>query len=200
MRFGQGWTQRVPPSDAYIGSIVIDLLKSRSPKRVLDVGCGNGVLARRLADNGFDVSGVDWDPTAVNLAAERVPEGRFSACKFSEAPPATDFDAAVSTEVIEHLFDPDELIQFASRALRPGGTFIITTPYHGYLKNFAIAIVGGWDKHFTSEMLAGHIKFFSRKTLTSVLERNGLVVESFKGAGRLPFLWKSMILVARKAE
>jgi 2-polyprenyl-3-methyl-5-hydroxy-6-metoxy-1,4-benzoquinol methylase len=165
---------------------------------VLDAGCGNGVLARRLADAGFEVFGVDWDPKAVRLAAERVPEGNFSARKFGEAPPRTDFDAVVSTEVIEHLFDPSELLQFAFRALRPGGAFIITTPYHGYLKNLAISLIDGWDKHFTSNMLAGHIKFFSRRTLTAALERNGFVVEGFKGAGRVPFLWKSMILVSRK--
>jgi 2-polyprenyl-6-hydroxyphenyl methylase/3-demethylubiquinone-9 3-methyltransferase len=165
---------------------------------VLDVGCGNGALARRLADNGFDVSGVDWDPKAITIAAERIPEGSFSTCVFTEAPPVTDFDAVVSTEVIEHLFNPNELLEFAHRALRPGGTLIITTPYHGYLKNLAISLIDGWDKHFTSNMLAGHIKFFSRRTLTEALESEGFVVEEFRGAGRVPFLWKSMVLVARK--
>lgn len=196
--FGRDWTESEPRSDAYIGSAIMELLRSRRPKRVLDVGCGNGTLARRLVDAGFDVTGVDWDPKAVSLASQRVPEARFSVARFEEAPPSSNFDAAVSTEVIEHLFDPNELLQFAFQALRPGGTFIITTPHHGYLKNLAISLVDGWDKHFMADVLAGHIKFFSQRTLTAALERNGFVVEGFRGAGRVPFLWKSMILIAKK--
>jgi hypothetical protein len=72
--------------------------------------------------------------------------------------------------------------------------FVISTPYHGYLKNLAIALAGKFDSHATALWNGGHIKFWSRKTLTSLLEQNGFRVESFIGAGRLPYLWKSMIL------
>lgn len=109
------------------------------------------------------------------------------------------FDAVVSTEVIEHLFSPAALPQFAKAVLKPGGHLIVTTPYHGWLKNVLIALAGKWDSHHTPLWEGGHIKFWSRRTLTLLLEENGFKVTQFVGAGRVFGLWKSMILVARVA-
>ena len=77
------------------------------------------------------------------------------------------------------------------------GTLIITTPYHGYFKNLALAAAGKLDGHFTVLWDGGHIKFFSRRTLTALLELEGFEVTAFCGAGRWPYLWKSMVLAAR---
>ena len=104
------------------------------------------------------------------------------------------FDAVVSTEVIEHLFSPHLLPQFARALLRENGKLIVTTPYHGYLKNLALSVAGKWDHHHTALWHGGHIKFFSRTTLTKLLEENGFRVVAFHGVGRAPYLWKSMML------
>jgi hypothetical protein len=86
---------------------------------------------------------------------------------------------------------------FARKLLPVGGYLVISTPYHGYLKNIALSIFNKWDKHHTVLWHGGHIKFWSRKTLTQLLQDNGFEVVGFVGAGRFPYLWKSMILVAR---
>ena len=109
-----------------------------------------------------------------------------------------DFDLVVSTEVIEHLYHPAALPQFAFKALRPGGYLILSTPYHGYLKNLAISLFNKWDSHFTAGWDGGHIKFWSKKTLTRLLISEGFSPCEFTGIGRAPFLWKSMILVVQK--
>jgi len=108
------------------------------------------------------------------------------------------FDAVVSTEVIEHLFAPHLLLQFAAGTLKSGGYIVISTPYHGYLKNLALSILDLWDKHHTPLWHGGHIKFWSKKTLSRLLHENGFVVVGFCGTGRIPYLWKSMILIAKK--
>lgn len=82
--------------------------------------------------------------------------------------------------------------------LRPGGLFIITTPYHGYFKNLVMAVTGKMDNHFTVLWDGGHIKFWSYKTLSTLLQENGFRVDHFYGAGRFPWLWKSMVLAAVK--
>jgi len=78
-----------------------------------------------------------------------------------------------------------------------GGEMIISTPYHGYLKNLALAITGKMDSHFTVLWDGGHIKFWSVKTLTKLLNEFGFEVVEFRGSGRLPYLWKSMFVRAR---
>ena len=80
---------------------------------------------------------------------------------------------------------------------RRGGEIIISTPYHGYLKNLALALSGKLDAHFTALWDGGHIKFFSRNTLETLLVESGFEVTDFIGAGRWPYLWKSMLIKAR---
>ena len=75
---------------------------------------------------------------------------------------------------------------------------VLSTPYHGYLKNLALALSGRLDAHFGALRDGGHIKFFSWPTLQVLLEEAGFVDLRFRGAGRVPFLWKSMVVSARR--
>ena len=108
------------------------------------------------------------------------------------------FDVVVSTEVVEHVYSPRQWAAAALTTLKPGGLLICSTPYHGYVKNCVLAFTGKLDAHFTALWEGGHIKFWSRRTLTSLLKETGFQVVAFRGAGRLPWLWKSMLLAARK--
>ena len=74
--------------------------------------------------------------------------------------------------------------------LRSGGSLILTTPYHGYLKNLALSLFNKWDKHFTVERRGGHIKFFSEETLARMLSSCGfenvfLTPAAYVGYGNL---------------
>jgi 2-polyprenyl-3-methyl-5-hydroxy-6-metoxy-1,4-benzoquinol methylase len=108
------------------------------------------------------------------------------------------FDLVISMEVVEHLFDPHLLVQTANEALRDGGYAIISTPYHGYLKNLALSVVDKWDFHHHPLRVGGHIKFWSKPTLKALFEKGGFKAVSFHGAGRLPYLWNSMVWVFQK--
>jgi len=108
------------------------------------------------------------------------------------------FDLVVSTEVVEHCYAPRQWAAGAFTALRPGGLLIASTPYHGYLKNLALAASGKLDGHFTALWDGGHIKFWSRRTLSTLLTDAGFEPIAFRGAGRWPWLWKSMLIAARK--
>ena len=59
-------------------------------------------------------------------------------------------------------------------------------PYHGYLKNFALAVTGKMDSHFTALWLGGHIKFFSIQTLGQLLKDAGAKKIQFLRVGRVP--------------
>ena len=104
----------------------------------------------------------------------------------------------ITSDVIEHLYRPADLLEAAASLLKPAGHIVVTTPYHGYLKNLALSITGKMDWHFSALDDGGHIKFFSVKTLSELLLRHGFCDLRFSFYGRAPFLWKNMICLARK--
>jgi 2-polyprenyl-3-methyl-5-hydroxy-6-metoxy-1,4-benzoquinol methylase len=105
----------------------------------------------------------------------------------------------LAAEVIEHLPEPRTLLCFARRLLVPGGRLILTTPYHGYAKNLMLSMLGAWDRHFSVETVGGHVRFFSRRTLTAMVVSHGFRALTWQGLGRAPYLWKSMLLVAQRS-
>jgi 2-polyprenyl-6-hydroxyphenyl methylase/3-demethylubiquinone-9 3-methyltransferase len=197
-----GWSDTVPPcSCAYLVEPVVRLCRELGARRVVDIGCGNGALAAALVAAGFEVTGCDDDRDGIELARRATPAARFEVVGVYDDPAklgATDFDVAVSTEVIEHLFRPSALPRFAAAVLKPRGHLILTTPYHGYLKNLALSLANGWDRHFSPLWDGGHIKFWSPATISQLLIQEAYDVVRVTGSGRLPWFWKSMIAVARK--
>jgi 2-polyprenyl-3-methyl-5-hydroxy-6-metoxy-1,4-benzoquinol methylase len=172
----------------------------RRKVRILDIGCGNGSLSNLIAQQGYEVVGVEESQSGVNLAQQNYPDCKFIAASIYDFPYQeleNSFDIIISTEVIEHLPYPRELAKVARRCLKNDGTLILTTPYHGYIKNLVLAITGKLDKHFTVLWDGGHIKFFSVKTLSTLLREENFVDLQFKFAGRYSYLWKSMLVSSK---
>jgi len=187
----------------YIAPQVIKLIERLNIKRVLDLGSGNGALCAMLGNTRYEIVGVEFDKRGVEISRSLYPNIPFYNFGVQDDPKELmacekPFDAVVSTEVIEHLFSPHRLPIYAKQTLKDGSYLIISTPYHGYLKNLALALFNKWDSHHTPLWHGGHIKFWSRATLTRLLEENGFKVIEFHGVGRISYLWKSMIIVAQK--
>ncbi|MFK5950494.1 MAG: class I SAM-dependent methyltransferase [Methylococcales bacterium] len=201
-----GWSSpEGPNSCGYIAPRILSIIKSLDVKRVVDVGAGNGQLCSDISHEGYQVAGIEYDTQGVEIARSNYPEIPFYNLGVQDDPAKVLqqeelFDVAVSTEVVEHLFSPHLLPIFTKELLKEDGILIITTPYHGYIKNLALSLFNGWDTHHTPLWHGGHIKFWSRQTLTNLLEENGFKVISFSGVGRMPYLWKSMVLVAKKSK
>lgn len=198
-----GWRDSEAPNSAsFLDPIVLDELARcvRAPGRIIELGSGNGAFARKLARLGYDVTAVEPSGDGVAQARRSAPDLRViqaSVYDNLQAVVGADFDVAISTEVIEHLTKPKELFARASELLKPGGSLILTTPYHGYLKNLAFSVLGVWDRHFHVHWEGGHIKFFSNQTLTNMARPYGFTTPRFRGAGRLPYLWKSTVMIAQ---
>lgn len=200
-----GWTTAdAPPSCSYVAPRVLATLRSLRIKRVLDLASGNGAFCGQLAAAGYQVAGVEHDKKGVEISRRCYPQIAFYNFGVQSDPAELlaheeTFDAVVSVEAIEHLFSPHLLPIYARSVLKQDGYLIVTTPYHGYLKNLGVSILNRWDAHHTALWHGGHIKFWSRATLTQLLSENGFRVVGFAGVGRLQYLWKSMMLVAQKA-
>lgn len=190
--------------DAALATKLVRVVSGLSQVRsICDLGCGNGHLCGRLAETSLQVTGVDASESGVNLARATMGERATFVCARIDADLpgklGVRFDAVISSDVIEHLYRPRDLVQCARELLNPGGWLIVGTPYHGYLKNLAISVLGRWDAHHTVDWEGGHIKFFSVRTLSRMVMEGGFDVHRFEYFGRVQGLWKNMICVARKS-
>ena len=190
-----------PLHHAYNLPAIQSLLPAEEQK-IMDAGCGAGQVSGWLAGLGHEVWGCDPSKSGVELARKNFPKAQFFTSDLMEGPPKVipigGYDGIVNVEVVEHLFDPEKLLKNLHSALKPDGWVILTTPYHGYLKNLTLSLTNSWDKHFMVDSPGGHIKFFSPATLQNMMEDVGFSDIQIKGAGRAPMLWKSMVVFARK--
>ena len=108
------------------------------------------------------------------------------------------FPVVLSLEVVEHVYDPRRCAATVFSLLEPGGTAIVSAPYHSYIKNLALAISGKMDAHFTALWDRGHIKFWYYNSLSTLLSEAGFEDIRFERVGRIPRLAKSIIAIARK--
>jgi len=182
---------------------VVSLISQLSDIRsICDLGCGNGFNTGQLAKRGYEVTGVDASPSGITVAQSAYPNARFVNSIINAQLPEqlglTSFDLILSCDVIEHLYCPSDLVECAFELLKPGGHLLLTTPFHGYWKNLALALTGRMDSHFDVFHDGGHIKFFSTRTLSILLKRHGFTDLHFSFYGRSPLLWMNMICLSTK--
>jgi 2-polyprenyl-6-hydroxyphenyl methylase/3-demethylubiquinone-9 3-methyltransferase len=190
-----------------LARLLVDIVKQQpNVKSICDLGCGNGYLAGLLGQEGYHVLGVDASTSYLAVARQHYasPNVTFEHAVFGvdaveRVGRVGPFDLVVTSDVIEHLYRPSDLIAVAGAVLRPGGLLVAGTPYHGYLKNLAIAVLDRWDSHHGVHWDGGHIKFFSVHTLRQLVQQAGFSEATFRFYGRMPWLWKNMIVIARKA-
>ncbi len=168
--------------------------------RIFDLGCGNGSVAALLAGEGYEVSGVDPSTDGIAQARAAYPHLRLETGSAYEDLVGRfgRFPAVISLEVVEHVYAPRDFAHTLFDLVEPGGIALVSTPYHGYWKNLALALTDKFDNHFTALWDHGHIKFWSRRTLRLLLQEAGFQVQCFLRVGRVPILAKSMIAIARK--
>src|SRR4029453_18813505 len=148
-------------------------LSCLSGLRILDIGCGAGLLCEPFTRLGAQVIGVD--PSASNIAAARLhaDKGHLSIdyrCTTVEAIDVRErFDIVLAMEVIEHVTDVGAFLSRCAAMVKPGGLMVVSTLNRNW-KSFALAIVGAeyvlrwlprgthqWDKFVTPDELAQHL-------------------------------------------
>jgi 2-polyprenyl-3-methyl-5-hydroxy-6-metoxy-1,4-benzoquinol methylase len=193
-------SDRASHTNAYLWGPLLEELRQNNIHKAFDLGCGNGALARFLTEQKIETAGVDPSEAGISIARQANPELRLEVGsayddlerRFGKYP------SVVSLEVVEHVYYPRKFAACVASLLEPGGIALISTPYHSYLKNVALAVSGKMDAHFTALWDHGHIKFWSVNTLTKLLGEVGLTIERIHRVGRFPVLAKSMLVVASK--
>lgn len=191
------------PSSDYLWKPILKILQNQSIvsiEKIFEIGCGNGATANMLSKNGYVVTGIDTSQSGIKIANRKYPEIRliYGSVYDELVSLYGTFPAVISLEVIEHLYSPRHFVKNVFNLLDDGGIGIISTPYHGYWKNLTMAISGKLDGHYTALWDGGHIKFWSMKTLRTLLEEAGFNDITFVTVGRIPVLAKSMIAIVKK--
>jgi SAM-dependent methyltransferase len=177
------------PAQEYRRRLAVWLLERRSsPKRLLDIGCGNGEFLATAAARwpGAELLGLELSDAAVAAARRKVPAARLRVCDLlGEAAPTEDEAGwathAVCSEVLEHVDDPVRLLRTARQWIAPGGRLVITVP-GGPMSAF--------DRHI------GHRQHFSPDDLREVMSAAGLHAALVEGAG-FPFfnLYRGLVIL-----
>jgi 2-polyprenyl-3-methyl-5-hydroxy-6-metoxy-1,4-benzoquinol methylase len=183
-----------------VKGILDQLTLANEDKRLFELGCGNGYVAAALTQLGWQVKGVDPSEEGIRLANANHPTLvlRVGSGYDDLAAEFGTFPVVLCLEVIEHVYFPRKFAATLYSLVEPGGLAVVSTPYHGYLKNVALAITGKMDGHFTALWDHGHVKFWSFRTLRILLEETGFHRIEFLRVGRIPVLAKSMIAIAHR--
>lgn len=177
--------------------ILADGIADGRARRVFDLGCGNGATARALAAEGWEVAGVDPSQEGIAFARDSGLDLRVGSAYDDLAAEFGHWPFVLCLEVVEHLYFPHRLARTLFELCEPGALAIVSTPYHGYLKNLALSLVpGAWDRHHDPLSDHGHIKFWSMCTLRALLLCAGFRAVHFYRTGRIPGFAKSMVAVA----
>jgi 2-polyprenyl-6-hydroxyphenyl methylase/3-demethylubiquinone-9 3-methyltransferase len=184
-------------ANAYLWPALQQLIRSHEwpVQRAFDLGCGNGATCKMLESLGFETIGVDTSESGIALARSNGVKAHLGSAYEDLAATYGTFPLVVSLEVIEHCMEPRAFAKTFLSLIAPGGIGFLSTPYHGYLKNVALAVSGQMDRHFTALWDGGHVKFFSITTLRTLLQEVGASDLRFLRVGRIPILAKSMIAV-----
>lgn len=189
---------------AYLDPVIVRVAAQESAQkpgfRIFDLGAGNGARLLMLSRLGYDVVGVEPSESGVAIAKTAHPDLKLFSGSSEDDLPGTHgrFPLVISLEVIEHVFNPRQFAASLYSLVQPGGLALVSTPYHGYWKNLALALAGKMDDHYSPLWDGGHIKFWSIATLSELLREAGFAPVTFERVGRIPALAKSMIALARR--
>ncbi len=157
----------------WVGSRHITYLARGLPPggRVLDIGCGRGVILGALADRGFEVHGVERTVSAAQGADARAMV-RIAPRLADAAYPEDRFDEVILWHVLEHLEDPLATITEVHRVLRPGGRLVVAVP------NFSSAQARWSGSAWFHLDAPRHLFHFPLEALRRLLVNTGFIVES----------------------
>lgn len=170
----------------------IDSVSPLNGKRVLDVGCGGGILSESMFFKGADVTGIDLGEKALSVAKLHQLESgakvnyRYIAVEhLADEQPAT-YDVVTCMEMLEHVPDPAAVVAACARLVKPGGTVFFST-INRNLKAYLFAVIGAeYVLNLLPKGTHDYAKFIKPSELSAWVRDSGLDVAGLKGMSYNP--------------
>ena len=157
---------------------ILDLLPLNA-HTILDLGCGIGDLAKLLTEKGYIVTGADISQKSIENAKKHAKE--TFVVDFENSWPnellQKKFDVIIASEIIEHMFNPDFMLQNISIMLHENSVVIITTPNIVFWKSRFNIFFGNFEYTDKGIMDKGHVHFFTLKTLKKLCKKYNFKIE-----------------------
>ena len=162
-------------------------------KRVIDIGCGGGILAESMAARGADVTGIDLSEKPLKVAqlhllesGQKVDYRLIAAEEMAQQQPAS-FDCVTCMEMLEHVPDPPSTVRAAAALVKPGGWVFFST-LNRNPKSFLLAIVGAeYVLNLLPKGTHEYRRFITPAELSAMARDAGLAVTKFTGMTYNPF-------------
>ena len=162
--------------------------------RLLDIGCGGGLLSEPMARLGAQVVGADAAPKNIEVArlhADQVGLDIDYRAETAEALLAAgeSFDAVLAMEIVEHVAEPPAFVQACHDLLRPGGVLVMST-LNRTARSFAAAILGAeWVMRWLPKGTHEWPRFITPEELAAMMQASGLKVVDRRGMVFNPLSW-----------
>lgn len=167
---------------------------------ILDYGCGPGTLisAMKEINPTAHYIGMDVSDQAIKEARKKHLYDKFYVVADGQKLPLQDssVDFILAADVIEHVYDTKLIFQEFYRILKPGGKILMTTPYHGLIKNLVISLFA-FEKIF--DPLKNHIRFYTKKSLFKVFNLYNFKIDVCGYFGRFYPLSRAIYILAHKS-
>jgi SAM-dependent methyltransferase len=155
---------------------LLELLAAQPGEKILDIGCGTGHLAGKIAAARAQVTGVDRSPEMIRQALEAYPAIQFKVADATTIPLTGPFDAIFSNATLHWIKEPEKVVAEVARLLRTGGRFVAEFGGHGNVEQVVEAAERAWAKSRLPGTMPNPWYYPSLGGYASLLELHGLEV------------------------
>jgi SAM-dependent methyltransferase len=178
----QTWeAERYAEAGAFVpvlGQPVVELLAPQAGERILDLGCGDGILAEKIVAAGAAVVAVDAAPDLIAAAKTRGVDARLM--DGQRLPFNSEFDAVFSNAAFHWMRDADAVIAGVKRALKPGGRFVAEMGGHGNIASVIVALTAVLGKRGIAAGPLNPFYFPTAEAYRAKLEQAGFAVHEIR--------------------
>jgi ubiquinone/menaquinone biosynthesis C-methylase UbiE len=160
---------------ALLAESLVEALQPQPGERILDLGCGDGFLTRRIAESGATLVGVDNSSQMVAAAKEQGADALYASGE--SLPFNQEFDAVFSNAALHWMSDQDAVLRGVHRALKPGGRFVAECGGQGNIAAIRVALLAVLTAHGISPERIENNRFFGCAEYRARLESQGFLVE-----------------------